>query len=443
MRSCLTTIRLGVTVSFLVILLSHDRPAMARTAATEIPAAARQEALFVRLLDRPDDLDLMFAYARVSVELNDYEAAIATLERALAYNPRVPSIRLELGALYYRVGAYGAATAYFGMARESGGLSRAQEAQVEAYLSRIDRRTARSRFSGEVSAGGIASSNASIGPDDATILSAGMPMAGRDAAGDAGGFARGRIRHDYDLGGADADVWRTEAGVSAVEFATEDAGDFVAFAARTGPVLSLTPDEYGPKLRPFVEGDYVHFGGDALYATGGAGAEYVNTVSDAWTVFGEVGLAGRQYFSGFDDQDRVIGRLMLGATYKPAPDLTLRGRIRLRGDLAERDFDSSLSAGARIEATWRYDPGLAVAGRKWALTGHAEAGYARYDDPDPAIDPDRARTETVASLGLRNTFHLQNGVFIRAEGLAHWRNANIPNYDLTVYEMRLGIGLDF
>jgi len=438
LRLSCTTIRLGIAVSSLAALLSHGPSASAET-----PPDARQDALFAQLYDRPDDLDLMFEYARVSVELNDYEAAIATLERALAYNPRVPAIRLELGALYYRVGAYGAAQAYFGQARASGELTPAQDAQVQEYLDRADDRTARSRLSGEVFAGGIASSNASIGPDDITILSAGTPVTGREVTGDVGAFARGSIRHDYDLGRANADVWRTGAGISTVKFPDEDASDFVSLALRTGPVLSLTPDEYGPKLRPFVEGDYVHFGGDSLYATAGAGAEYVNTVSDRWTVFAEAGLAGRQFFSGLDDEDRVTGRVTVGAAYKPAPDLTLRGRIRLRGDRAARDFNSSLSAGVRVEAIWRYDPGLAIAGRKWVLAGHADAGYAQYDDPDPAIDPDRTRQEKVAALGLKNTFHLQNGVFLRAEGLAHWRDANIPNYDLTVYELRLGVGLDF
>ena len=58
------------------------------------------------MLARPSDLDLAFEYARLSQQASDYEGAISTMERMLIYAPNTPRIQLELGVLYYRLGAY-------------------------------------------------------------------------------------------------------------------------------------------------------------------------------------------------------------------------------------------------------------------------------------------------------------------------------------------------
>ena len=73
----------------------------------------RQKALFEQLLAEPDNIDVMFAYAKVSIELEDYEAAISTLERLLIYRQDIPLIRLELAVAYFNLGSYEVAKLYF------------------------------------------------------------------------------------------------------------------------------------------------------------------------------------------------------------------------------------------------------------------------------------------------------------------------------------------
>ena len=77
---------------------------------------ARREALLNQMLARPSDLDLAFEYATLSAQVGDLEGAVSTLERMLIYAPNTPRIQLELGVLYYRLGAYDVARAYFGQA---------------------------------------------------------------------------------------------------------------------------------------------------------------------------------------------------------------------------------------------------------------------------------------------------------------------------------------
>jgi cytochrome c-type biogenesis protein CcmH/NrfG len=62
---------------------------------------ARKNALFQQMLRDPGNLDAAFAYAEVSAQLGDYEAAVSALERMLLFNPDLPRVQLELGALYF------------------------------------------------------------------------------------------------------------------------------------------------------------------------------------------------------------------------------------------------------------------------------------------------------------------------------------------------------
>src|SRR5687768_17987958 len=68
--------------------------------------------LFERMLREPANLDIMFQYAQRAVENGNYDAAIGTLSRMLLFNPNLPRVRLELGALYFQLGSYEAARTY-------------------------------------------------------------------------------------------------------------------------------------------------------------------------------------------------------------------------------------------------------------------------------------------------------------------------------------------
>ncbi|MEM8843057.1 MAG: tetratricopeptide repeat protein, partial [Pseudomonadota bacterium] len=83
---------------------------------------ARQAELYDALKDRPDDLDLMALYAKVSIELEDYEAAISTMERMLIYRQDLPQVRRELGVAYFNLGSYQAAQLYLEQVLEDDSL---------------------------------------------------------------------------------------------------------------------------------------------------------------------------------------------------------------------------------------------------------------------------------------------------------------------------------
>lgn len=89
------------------------------------------------MIARPNDLDLAFEYAKLSSEAGDYEGAISTLERMLIYAPSTPRLQLELGVLYYKIGAYDVARNYFEQALANRNVPPEVAQQIKLYLQQL------------------------------------------------------------------------------------------------------------------------------------------------------------------------------------------------------------------------------------------------------------------------------------------------------------------
>jgi tetratricopeptide (TPR) repeat protein len=91
------------------------------------------------MLERPGDFDLMFAFAQEATARGDYGAAISTYERMLLFAPDLPRIRLELGALYFRMGALEIARDYLAEVDATPDLPPGVRMQVADMLAAIER----------------------------------------------------------------------------------------------------------------------------------------------------------------------------------------------------------------------------------------------------------------------------------------------------------------
>ena len=89
---------------------------------------AQKDQLFQQMLANPANLDVVFAYADVSAKLGDNEAAVSALEQMLLFNPNLPRVDLELGALYFRMGSFDVAPDYFQKAAEPPPAARSETA---------------------------------------------------------------------------------------------------------------------------------------------------------------------------------------------------------------------------------------------------------------------------------------------------------------------------
>ena len=109
----------------------------------------RRQVLFQHMLQHPDDLDVAFEYAALSVRAGDLEGAVGTLERMLIFAPGLPRLQLELGLLYYRLGANPTAQSYLEAAISGPNVPDPVRQRVDKLLAGIAKQEDGEDFSGQ------------------------------------------------------------------------------------------------------------------------------------------------------------------------------------------------------------------------------------------------------------------------------------------------------
>ena len=121
------------------------------------------------MIARPNDLDLAFEYAKLSSEAGDYEGAISTLERMPIYAPSTPRLQLELGVLYYKIGAYDVTRNYFEQALANRNVPPEVAQQIKLYLQQLSLTADLPPFSATIFSAIRWESNANSGPGTQSI----------------------------------------------------------------------------------------------------------------------------------------------------------------------------------------------------------------------------------------------------------------------------------
>ena len=415
-----------------------------------------QKRIFAQMFERPDDLDLMFEYALVSIRLEDLEAAISTLERMLIYNKDLPRVHMELGAAYYRLGSYKTAEYYFNNVLGYEDVPPPVREKAREFVRAIDQRTQTSVFTGSASAGIVYASNATLGPDNPTVQLFGQPAILSDQfleSDDFGALVTMSLSNFYDLGQPDSDFWRTDISVYSLNYFDAQQNDLDSLFLRTGPQISLDDRQFGPKLRPFAEFDHVRSGNAGLYATASLGAEYSDTLSDTLSIYGSVRGGYRNYIDGVDvdgdgddDLDGPVFRATAGAAYIPSEDFVIRGAVFAERFLADEDANATTEVAARASATYAYDSGVDFAGRLWTLTSFAQATYRNFDDANIQLvgaNGTKEREDFDLRFGLRHTFYLEDGVWIAADADYLYRDSNFSNFEIDNFGAGVSVGFDF
>jgi tetratricopeptide (TPR) repeat protein len=122
------------------------QPAPAREAASSaapsgaLPSDEQRgayEKAFQDTLGKPSDPEALAKFAELAVGMGDIEGAISALERLLLIDADQPEVKLELGVLYYRLGATEPARAYLEAARTSPSSSSETKARAETFLAAV------------------------------------------------------------------------------------------------------------------------------------------------------------------------------------------------------------------------------------------------------------------------------------------------------------------
>ena len=322
------------------------------------PAAAASEAerdaVFARLLQAPDDRGLMLDYARMSVALRDYEAAISTLQRMLAQTPEDAETRYELAIAYYALGANQLAAYHFGILQSaSGALPADRQAELAAYAARAEAAQTGSRIDGRVSVG-----------------------AAREG-GRTGTAAEIGLTWRLDLGTAGPAFWQTDIAGFALRIPGDAGRNQRGFLFRTGPFLSLDGTAYGPQLRPYLElrRDLDLVGEDRSDAV--LGLQFRTTHSPQWSSFADL-RHGRARLRDLDISGRET-ELALGATWRPSRDTRLRFGTRLRRERSTEGVTRRWT-GWRADAAQEFRPPLVAVPRNWVVSAHLQSDRIAWRD---------------------------------------------------------------
>lgn len=376
-----------------IVSLVLAAPALAQTGGLE----AQRSAVFQRLLAAPDDRALMHDYARLSVQLRDYEAAVATLERALLLDPTDGTARYELAIAYQALGALELANYHFGHVAPA---DPATADELAAYQSQNQRSQATSRLRGQVAAGAI------------------------HRSGDTHAIGRAQIIWRNDLAGRNRDYWQTDLNLTVLG-GSSTLNDRQRIALRTGPWLTLGDTAYGVRLRPYLEARLERDSDGATRRLGLVGLQYANTHTRELSSFADVKL-GRIMRSG---ASRNVGQLSLGATYRPSRDTRLRAAARV-----EREWATGTRLarrGLRLDAAHEF--AVAELPRKWVANAHIQADWIRETGATPRREQVRA-----AGIGLR-AFATRE-VFVDLAARAERRSSDIAarNQRNTIFTVQIG-----
>jgi hypothetical protein len=388
-------------------------PAAAQTAALERERAA----VFAQMLDAPTDRALMRRYAQLSIELRDFEAAAATLERIVDLEPGNAAARVELAIAYFALGAYDVAEYHLDAAAQAGGLDPATAATLARYREEAARRDSPHQISGRVAVG----------------------QAWTRTADETGRFGTAELEWRFDMGGPNADDWLTQLSHQSYMPGELSFSDRAITRLRTGPEFRLTGDAYGPRLQPYVEMTWFRddsFGfGD--YNAVALGLAYQNPHTPFLTSYADI-QAGRAeaqvpFGTAFDFREASVG---LG--WRPSRETRLRGSLRWREEVSDDFFFpvTLTTRTIRIEALHAFDPGLQMLPRRWELRGWAQRQDYEEDFGFGFVD---GYVDTVWGAGLRA--FVTDALFLEARASRLEREfdfAFIPVERETVYALQVG-----
>ena len=393
LRSCRTLLR-----CFLAVLLSAllAVPAFADGADTAA-LNARRDQLFQQMLANPANLDVAFAYANVSAQLGDNEGAVSSLERMLLFNPDLPRVDLELGALYFRMGSFDIARTYFDKAATSNPPPEVKQ-RVDEYLALIDKQTSPTRLTGSFFFGAQYQSDANVAPASSTIASPIGPVLLNNQfvkMSDWDIFMSGSLLYTYDLGNQDHDTLEITGNGLMNHYMQVNRLDLDFGEVTVGPRLRFPQFSSGivdaVTVKPYAILNEVGLGEAQYFYTYGAGVEATAVV---WN---DIALRSafefrQKTFSNAPDRPASTGlsgndKLFVLSATKP---VTTNSALSLEFDYVDQEtrFNYYANQSYAVAAAYhiRYEGPDGLFKMPMETTVYGSRLWSIYDAPDPCCN---------------------------------------------------------
>jgi tetratricopeptide (TPR) repeat protein len=369
-------------------------------------AEAKRKALLAKMMADPSNLDLAFEYAALSSQVGDLEGAISTLERMLIYAPGLPRLDLELGVLYYRLGANDSAKSYFEAALAAPDVPAEVKAKVEPYLASIAKNQKTDGFSGWITVGGRYQTNANGGPSSPLVTLNGLPFT-LNAAGmghpDTNGYVSGQFDFAHDLH-SQGDRLLASLNTYGAIYANDGTLDTGVAELHAGPELNLQRiglEDATIGLYAIATG--VVLGGDPYLFSGGVGADFEKGIGQR----AHLGVKTEYRYDWYQNSasrplasDGSGQRLDASTTLQYQLNDVLSVFTVLNGERRATSvgYISNWDAGATLGITWMFDSPFRQASLPWSVTVSGSFDQRRFDAPDPLINATTAQVDNTGSI---------------------------------------------
>jgi hypothetical protein len=421
----------------------------------------RKDALFQEMLRDPSNLDVTFAYADAAAKLGDDEAAVAALERMLLFNPDLPRVDLELGALYFRMGSFTVAKSYFDKAAAANPPPEVK-LRVDRYLAQIRVEQAPSHIIGYVQLGGQAQSDANVAPGSPLVQSpiGLVPLTHEFVKQrDFNFFGTGGMQYSYDLGTQDRDTLEVGATAYASHYLHFGRLDLDLAEVNIGPRLRY-PDPGLPLIsaatvRPYAIFNEVGLGEAQYFWTYGAGLETTALLPGQFalkTVFefrqkSFSNAPDRPLSTGLDGSDKLLSL----ALSRPLGENSLLGvEFDYLNQDTRFDFYSNNAYAVAANYRLRYRGPDGTPPHPWETDFYVSRSWASYAAPDPccstsgtAFFSPSSRNDRHWRFGVTQTFPVTATVAVVAQLQRDIVSSNLSLYGYTSNSLLVGAQIRF
>jgi hypothetical protein len=439
----------GITCAAVCLAFAPEAGAQTPPAAMTAPVDDPElDRLFERMLREPANLDLMFQYAQRAVEIGNYDAAVGTLSRMLLFNPDLPRVRLELGAIYFQMGSYEASRTYLTQALAAPDMPPDVRERATSLLAEIDRRTARHIFAGSLTGGVRWQQNANSGPGGAQVRALGQDATLSNEflrRADWNVFGLAQVQHTYNPMTIGGDVLESTAvlyGTRQNHLKTLNVG---LIEVTTGPRFGLGDSGPGKAtLRPYALGNFVTLGDVYYYHTIGGGMGFTQEFGPR--VLTEVLFERRQkHFNNSEvrpfasDQSGDENSLFVSGRIQTTSDTLLSLGAGVAGNHAREVFQAYSQYVGSAAFTYFFDPDFWQTSQPWTVTASAARLVTDYDGPDPLVDPTTTRHDREWRFGLLGTVPLTDSLSVLAQAQHYIVNSNLPNFEYSNWAFTGGL----
>ncbi|MEL7029622.1 MAG: hypothetical protein AAGL49_10525 [Pseudomonadota bacterium] len=367
------------------------------------------------MFEAPADIDLMLRYARLSVELQEYEQVVATLERVIDQRPNLIEARLELAIAYYALGAYEIATYHFEIVQAAPNAPPEVVEEIERFTETAANRVSRNSVTGFVEAGpayGFVDGGAGI--------ELGLGLTWR-----------------YQFAGPSARTWITELRAQPLIFPDTSDETFTYFLLRTGPEFTPDGTAYGARLRPYLAlRSSVDFDLDDR-TTLGPGLQYSDVFGTDWSGFAVVEGGALRRTDRDEDIDGSFLSGQIGASYFPVPSTLLRAGLRARRDFANDETADIVSVGIWVEVEYRFAPVWARSDQPWRISGYGGFDWQRFPELNPTRD------DRIYGAGATFRAYLRDDYYVEARADILERDTDVPGAATSRQVASVVFGRDF